>query len=221
MSTNSTNIRIYSYGLWDGGIDDVCWLCALRTFNTVKICHVYQAWPLSTLMVFVDCPQCLCFTSSPFQHYTLPLMINPPHPHPHPVGAVIVGVFTAYLSLIIIWSWSCQPLSIAPLSTPQAWLMAMVGGAVSPGCHAGTVPVPLIIITLCHLISNNKMKRLYTFLPAEVRALHCSFWSSLGCSWAPPCVIAVGFLPHFLTHVAVMLQSPIHCGPDMVVILTI
>jgi len=32
----------------------------------------------STLTVFVDCPQWLCFTGSLFQHYTLSLMINSP-----------------------------------------------------------------------------------------------------------------------------------------------
>jgi len=77
--TNSANTAIYSYGLWDGSVDNICWLCALKTFNTIKICHMYQAWPLSTLTVFVDCPWHLCFASSPFQHYTLPLMINLPN----------------------------------------------------------------------------------------------------------------------------------------------
>jgi len=74
----------------------------------------------------------------------------------------------------------------------------MVGGAVLPGCCVGAVLVPLIIITFCHLVSNNKMKRLHTFLPAEVGALCCLFRSSLGCSQAPLCVIAISFLPHFL-----------------------
>ena len=83
------------------------------------------------------------------------------------------------------------------------------GGAVLPGCCAGTVPVPLVVITLCHLVSNNKMKRLHTFLPAEVGALRHSFWSSSGCSQAPLCIIAISFLLHFLTHVAVALPSTI------------
>jgi len=42
----SANIRVYSYGLCNGGIDDVCWLCTLKTFNPIKICHMYQVWPL-------------------------------------------------------------------------------------------------------------------------------------------------------------------------------
>jgi len=48
----------------------------------MAICCIWytalQAWSLSTLAVFVDYPQCLCFADSPFQHYTLPLIINPP-----------------------------------------------------------------------------------------------------------------------------------------------
>jgi len=77
--------------------------------------------------------------------------------------------------------------------------MAVVGGAVSPGCHAGAVPVPLlvvfailvipmvmvavavlvtvvglcchpaflvwvVVVTLCHLVSNNKMKMYFVCL---------------------------------------------------------
>jgi len=74
--TNSADIRVYSYGLCDGGVDDVCWLhLKLSTPSRFVMCTKHDH---STLMVFVDCPWRLCFTGSLFQHYTLPLMINPP-----------------------------------------------------------------------------------------------------------------------------------------------
>jgi len=59
-----------------------------------------------------------------------------PHPScPHPVSAVMVGVFAAYLSLVIVLSWSRRPLSIAPLSAPECglwpWWVVL--------CHLGVV----------------------------------------------------------------------------------
>ena len=53
------------------------------------------------------------------------------------------------------------------------------------------------------------MKRLCTFLPAEVGALCHLFQLSLGCSWAPLCIIAIIFLPHFLTCITVALPLTI------------
>jgi len=105
----------------------------------------------------------------------------------------------------------------SPVGSGGMWLVAMVGGAVSPGCHVGAVPVPLVVIILCHFVGNNKMKRLHTFLPAEVGALYHSFWSSLGCSRTSLCIISVSFLPHFLTCITVVLPSTIlHLRPIVV-----
>ena len=58
-----------------------CWQCLLTVhlkLSTPSIFVMCTKHDYSTLTVFVDCPWWLCFAGSLFQHYTLPLMINPP-----------------------------------------------------------------------------------------------------------------------------------------------
>jgi len=70
----------------------------------------------------------------------------------HPGGAM-VGLFAALPVPHPSLSSSCGgpviPLTVAPLSTPWAWLGAVVGGAVSPGCCAGVVTVPPHFFPCC------------------------------------------------------------------------
>jgi len=126
-----------------------------------------------------------------------------PYPsHPHPVGAVMVGVFAAYLFLIIHHhhlvvvlstplcsshfcptshahghgGWCCVTLVLCRHS-PGPSLCHFChssqshghGGSGSTGCHCWYLGLVLVVvlsflvwvigITLCHLVSNNKMKR--------------------------------------------------------------
>ena len=119
------------------------------------------------------------------------------------------------------------------------WLAAVVGGAVSPGCHAGVVLVPLlvvfsilvipmvvvvvavlvaiiglcccpaflvwvIVITLCHLVSNNKMKTYFVCLqrlrPSIAHFGHPWGVLRLPCALLPSCSYPMSF-----THVPVVL----------------
>jgi len=69
-------------------LESILMVCEMAALMTVDFVHLKLSTPSrfvmctkhdhSTLMVFVDCPWHLCFTGSPFQHYTLPLMINLP-----------------------------------------------------------------------------------------------------------------------------------------------
>jgi hypothetical protein len=135
----------------------------------------------------------------------------------HPVGAVMVGVFAACLSLVVVLWWSRRPPLCSSPFCPTgmargrggwccvAWVSCRRGPGPSPcrfcrpgrshghgtdpcRCYLGldlvvvlSFLVQVVVITLRHLVSSNKMKReknLRTFCLRRLGPSHHSFQSS-------------------------------------------